>query len=137
MKKDNLKHSRTSVYNINYHIVWSVKYRRRIISPEIESYMRDLIQLIADDKGFEVSEFESGEGDHVHLFVSAPPKLAPSRIVQYLKGITARKLYERFPDLRDRLWKGQLWNHSFYIETIGDISEETICKYIEHQSKQY
>lgn len=99
--------------------------------------MRDLIQLIADDKGFEVSEFESGEGDHVHLFVSAPPKLAPSRIVQYLKGITARKLYERFPDLRDRLWKGQLWNHSFYIETIGDISEETICKYIEHQSKQY
>ena len=89
------------------------------------------------EKGFEVAEFESGEGDHVHLFVSAPPKLSPSLIVQYLKGITGRKMYEKFPDLRQQLWKGELWNHSYYLETIGDISEETIRKYIEHQSKQY
>ena len=120
------------MYNINYHIVWSVKYRRKIITPEIESYMRDLVQEIANDKGFEVSELESGEGDHVHLFVSAPPKLSPSLIVQYLKGITGRKIYEKFPDLRQKLW-----NHSYYLETIGDISESTIRKYIEHQSKHY
>lgn len=137
MNKNNLKHARTCVYNINYHIVWSVKYKRKIITPEIESYMRDLIQHIASDKGFEVAEFESGEGDHVHLFVSAPPKLSPSLIVQYLKGITGRKLYEQYPDLRSKLWKGELWNHSYYIETIGDVSSETIRKYIEHQSKQY
>ena len=99
--------------------------------------MRDLIQQIAADKGFEVAEFESGEGDHVHLFVSAPPKLAPSQILRYLKGITGRKLFQEYPDLRQKLWKGELWNHSYYIETIGDISEETIRKYIEHQSKQY
>ena len=48
-----------------------------------------------------------------------------------------RKMYEKFPDLRQQLWKGELWNHSYYLETIGDISEETIRKYIEHQSKQY
>ena len=126
MNKNNLKHARTCVYNINYHIVWSVKYRRKIITPEIESYMRDLIQHIASDKGFEV-----------HLFVSSPPKLSPSLIVQYLKGITGRKLYEQYPDLRSKLWKGELWNHSYYIETIGDVSSETIRKYIEHQSKQY
>lgn len=137
MNKNNLKHARTCVYNINYHIVCSVKYRRKIITPEIESYMRDLIQHIASDKGFEVAEFESVEGDHVHLFVSAPPKLSPSLIVQYLKGITGRKLYEQYPDLRSKLWKGELWNHSYYIETIGDVSSETIRKYIEHQSKQY
>ena len=58
MKKDNLKHARTCVYNINYHIVWSVKYRRKIITPEVESYMRELIQEIANEKGFEVAEFE-------------------------------------------------------------------------------
>lgn len=62
MKKTNLKHARTCVYNINYHIVWSVKYRRKIITPEVESYMRELISQIAEDKGFEVAEFESGEG---------------------------------------------------------------------------
>ena len=137
MKKNNLKHARTCVYNINYHIVWSVKYRRKILSAEIESYMRTLIQQIAEDKGFIVDEFEAGEGDHVHLFVSAPPKMSPSLLVQYLKGITGRKLYEKFPELRQRLWKGELWNHSYYVETIGDVSAETIRKYIEHQSKQY
>ncbi len=137
MKKNNLKHARTCVYNINYHIVWSVKYRHKILSAEIESYMRDLIQQIATDKGFIVDEFEVGECDHVHLFVSAPPKMSPSLLVQYLKGITGRKLYEKFPDLRQRLWKGELWNHSYYVETIGDVSAETIHKYIEHQSKQY
>lgn len=137
MKKNNLKHARTCVYNINYHFVWSVKYRRKVITPEIESYMRDLIQQIAEDKGFTVDEFESGEGDHVHLFVTAPPKMSPSLLVQYLKGITGRKLMEQFPQLRQKLWKGELWNHSYYVETVGDVSAETIRKYIEHQSKQY
>lgn len=137
MKKDNLKHARTCVYNINYHIVWSVKYRRKVLTPEIEAYMRQLIQEIADDKGFEVAEFEASQCAHVHLFVSAPPKLSPSLLVQYLKGITGRKLYDRYPKLREKLWKGELWNHSYYVETVGDVSEETIRKYIEHQSKQY
>lgn len=137
MKKNNLVHARTCVYNINYHIVWSVKRRHKIITPEIESYMRTLIQQIAADKGFLVDEFEARDDDHVHLFVSAPPKLSPSLLAQYLKGITGRKLYDQFPELRSKLWKGELWNHSYYIETIGDVSEETIRKYIEHQSKQY
>ena len=137
MRKDNLTHSRASVYNINYHIVWSVKYRRKVITPEIESYMREIIHQIADAKGFHVDEFESGHMDHVHLFVTAPPKLSPSLIIQYLKGITGRKLLEKYPELRKQLWKGELWNHSTYIETIGDVSSETIRKYIEHQSKQY
>lgn len=137
MEKDNLVHGRTSVYNINYHIVWSVKYRRKIITPEVESYMKEVIQNIAESKGFKVDEFAAGNGDHVHLFVTAPPKLSPSLIIQYLKGITGRKLYEKYPDLRSKLWKGELWNHSTYIETIGDVSEDTIRKYIEHQSRQY
>ena len=137
MNKNNLKHARTCVYNVNYHIVWSVKYRRKVITPEVESYMRTVIDEIAKAKGFEVAEFESGEGDHVHLFVSAPPKLSPSLIVQYLKGITGRRLYMQFPELKSQLWKGELWNHSYYIETVGDVSEETIRKYIEHQTKQF
>ena len=137
MKKNNLIHARTCVYNVNYHIVWSVKYRRKVLTADVEHYMRKLIQEIAHNKGFTVAEFEAGECDHVHLFVSAPPKLSISLIVQYLKGITGRKLYEKFPELKNKLWNGELWNHSYYVETVGDISEETIRKYIEHQSKQY
>lgn len=136
MKTDNLKHTRTCVYNINYHIVWSVKYRRKVITPEVEAYMREVVGQIADEKGFAVERFESGQRDHVHLFVSAPPKLSPSLIVQYLKGISGRRIYLRFPELRDKLWKGELWNHSYFVETVGDVSAETIKKYIERQDKQ-
>lgn len=135
--KDNLVHYRTSVCNINYHVVWCVKYRRKIITPEIEKYLQQLVQVIASEKGFTVHLFESGEMDHIHCFVSAPPKLSITQIVKYLKGITGRKLFERFPELRQSLWKSQLWNHSYYVETVGCVSEDTIKKYIEHQSKAY
>ena len=117
--KENLKYYRTCVCNINYHMVWSVKYRRKILNAEIEAYLQKLVQEIAEDKGFTVHLFECGEGDHVHCFVSAPPKLSITAIVKYLKGITGRKLFERFPEIRNQLWKGELWNHSYYVETVG------------------
>lgn len=130
--KDNLIHARTCVYNINYHVVWSVKYRRKILSPEIEEYLKRLVHKIAEEKGFTVHLFEAGEGDHIHCFVSAPPKLSVTNIVKYLKGITGRKMFEEFPEIRRKLW-----NHSYYVETIGSVSEENIRRYIEHQSKSY
>ena len=135
--KDNLVHYRTSVCNINYHVVWSVKYRRKILSDDVELYLKDLVQQIAADKGFTVHLFECGEGDHVRCFVSGPPKLSITDIVKYLKGITGRKLFEQFPEIREKLWKGQLWNHSYYVETIGSVSEENIRRYIENQTKAY
>ena len=135
--RENLVHARTCVYNINYHVVWSVKYRRKILSGEIETYLQMLVQQIAEEKGFTVHLFEAGEGDRVHCFVSAPPKLSITNIVKYLKGITGRKLFEEYPELRSKLWKGELWNHSYYVETIGSVSEENIRRYIEHQSKAY
>lgn len=135
--KENLVHSRTCVYNINYHVVWSVKYRRKVLSPEIEAFLKDLVQEIASDKGFVVHLFEVGEWDRCHCFVSAPPKLSITDIMKYLKGITGRKLFQEYPELRDNLWKGELWNHSYYVETIGSVSEENIKRYIEKQSKSY
>lgn len=135
--KENLIHYRTSVCNINYHVVWSVKYRRKILTPEVERYLKELIAQIAKDKGFTVQLFECGECDHVHCFITAPPKLSVTVIVKYLKGITGRKLFEEFPDLRNKLWKGELWNHSYYCETIGSVSQENIKRYIEHQNKSY
>ena len=134
---ENIIHYRTCVCNINYHVVWSVKYRRKVLNMEVENYLKQLVHQIASEKGFTVHLFECGECDHVHCFVSAPPKLSITTIVKYLKGITGRKLFEAFPDLRSSLWKGELWNHSYYVETIGSVSEENIRRYIEKQSKSY
>lgn len=135
--KENLIHARTCVYNINYHVVWAVKYRRKILSREIEEYLQALARQIAEDKGFTVHLLEAGEGDHIHCFVSAPPNISVTDIIKYLKGITGRKLFEKYPEIRQKLWKGQLWNPSYYVETIGSVSEENIRRYIEHQSNPY
>lgn len=135
--KENLIHYRTSVCNINYHVVWSVKYRRKILNAQVEKYLKEIVQQIANEKGFIVHIFECSEQDYVHCFITAPPKLSVTTIVKYLKGITGRKLYEQFPEIRNKLWKGQLWNHSYYCETIGSVSEENIKRYIEKQSKSY
>ena len=77
IKKTNLTHARTCVYNIHYHMVWSVKYRRKVLTLEIEHYLQELFQDIAEDKGFLVSMVEVGEQDHVHVFASAHPKVSP------------------------------------------------------------
>lgn len=128
---------RTSVCNITYHVVWAVKHRRKILNEEIEEYLRELVQQIAGEKGFTVQLFECKEGDYCHCFVSAPPKLSVTAIVKYLKGITGRKLLEKFPEIRAELCHGELWNHSYYCETVGSVCEENIMEYVEHQSKSY
>lgn len=135
--KENLVKSRTCVYNLNYHVVWSVKYRRKIITSEIESYLKQLVEDIALNKGFTVQMFEADNGDHIHCFVSAPPKISVSYIVKMLKGITGRKLFEQFPEIKTQLWKGELWNHSYYVESVGSVSEDAIRQYIAKQEKSY
>ena len=82
----------------------------------------ELVQKIADEKGFAVSACRVGEADHVHCFVSAPPGLSVTAIVKYLKGISGNVLLREFPELRQQLWKGPLWNGSYFCETIGSTS---------------
>ena len=127
------KHGRTCIYNINYHIVWCVKYRRKVLAPEISERLCRLLKSIGVEKGFEVVKCETGAADHVHCFVSAPPKISPTQIVKYLKGISGSTLLREYPEIRKSLWKGQLWNGSYFCETIGSVSERNVLRYIERQ----
>lgn len=126
-------HGRTCVYNINYHIVWCVKYRRKILTPEISERLYELVKAIGKEKGFTVVDCKVGEADHVHCFVLAPPNISVTQIVKYLKGISGNSLLKEFPIIRKSLWNGKLWNGSYFCETIGSTSEENILKYIERQ----
>ena len=126
-------HGRTSVYNINYHIIWCVKYRRKVLSDQIASRLYEILADIGNAKGFQVVEAKVDEADHVHCFVSAPPKLSVTDIVRMLKGISGHQLLKEFPEIKTYLWKGHLWNGSYFVETIGSTSEENILRYIERQ----
>lgn len=133
---EKIHHGRTCVYNVNYHIVWSTKYRRKVLNSVIEKRLKEILTKVADDKGFEIAEIEVGLKDHVHVFVSSVPKLSISYIVKMMKGISGRLLMKEFPEISKFLWNGELWNPSYYVETIGSISEEVIKKYIENQEKE-
>ena len=125
---------RTSVYNINYHIIWCIKYRRKVITPEIENRLYKILNDIAKERGFEIVKAKVGEGDHIHVFVSAPPKYSVSQIVKWLKGITGRLIMKEFHDeIYNKLWTGHFWNGSYFVETIGSTSEENMMSYIERQ----
>jgi len=122
----------SATYNINYHIVWCPKYRRGILKGKVEEFLKLCIYTIADTKDWVVHALEVMP-DHIHIFISAPPFQAPTDIVKILKGVTARQLFMEFPELKKKLWKGSLWSPSYYVGTAGNVSAETIKRYIEEQ----
>ena len=131
-----LRHGRTCVFNINYHIVWSTKYRSKVLNTDIERRLKEILIDVGKQKGFEIAEIEVETKDHVHVFVYAIPKISISYIAKMMKGISGRWLLKEFPEISKELWNGELWNPSYYVETIGSISEEAIRQYIQNQEKE-
>ncbi|MCH4222070.1 MAG: IS200/IS605 family transposase, partial [Solobacterium sp.] len=112
-------HARTCVYNINYHIVWCVKYRRKVLTGAIVDRLYEILDMVGKEKGFTVVQAKVGEEDHIHCFISAPPTISVTAIVKYLKGISGRLLLKEYPELRNVLFRGELWSGSYFAETIG------------------
>ena len=130
-----LRTSAHAVYDLKYHFVWAPKYRRRILSEEVASATREVFGLVAAAHDLEIDSMEVVE-DHVHVFLSAPPRHSPSHIVQMLKSISARELFQRFPWLRQRLWGGELWEDGYFVRSVGDeVTADVIRKYIRYQDK--
>ena len=118
------------VYNIGYHIIWCPKYRRKILTGEIETRCKELLLERTNVNGWQIEKLEVMP-DHIHLFIKATPSDSIAHIVSQLKGYTSFILRKEFPILKTRL--PNLWTRSYYVETIGHISEHTIAKYIEEQ----
>jgi len=122
-----LRKTRWSLYNLNYHFVWIPKYRKNILVGEVKQELERLVFEIAKEHEIEILSL-SVQPDHVHLFVSAPPHLSPAQIANLFKGVSSKKLLEKFPRLSKR--EG-LWSRTYYVGSAGTVSEETIRRYIE------
>lgn len=130
MNNERWTHSNTTIFNIAYHIIWCPKYRRKVLVNEVEDRLKALLVEKAKEIGCEIS-IQEVMPDHVHIFIKTKPTLAPHYIVQQLKGYTSRVLRKEFPKLKSRI--PTLWTRSYYCESIGHISEETVKKYINDQ----
>ena len=124
-----------AVYDIKYHMIWVTKYRYQMLRGEIAKRLRVLIKQGCEARNIQILEGSIGK-DHVHLLMSSPPSLAPSKIAQYLKGRSSRLLQEEFAELKKRYWGQHLWARGYFCATVGAVDEETIRRYIENQDNQ-
>ena len=134
-----LTYGRTSVYNLNYHLIWGTKYRNKVLKGHVETVLKRTLYEIASKYGFTIAHMEIGKDDHIHLLVSAPPKLSVTNIMRWLKGISAWQLFRECPELQTSYWKKQnrhLWSPSYYVESIGTVNEQAVAKYIDDQRRK-
>jgi putative transposase len=123
------------VYDAHYHVVFPVKYRKALLSPDIKKAILEIAGEIAER--YEI-EFEriGADQDHIHLLCSFHPKYAGGRVVGMFKSITARQLFRRFPELRRELWGGEFWSDGYYLATVSDRGNwDAVRRYVEDQGK--
>lgn len=127
-------HERNYVYNFHYHLIWVTKYRKPLFTTkELTDEMKQILLRLAAEKEIQIEEMEVMP-DHIHLLLSFKPKHAPSDIVKYLKGHSAKVFFVNHPEIRDNeFWGGHLWSHSYFMSTLGNMSKETVENYIRNQ----
>ena len=123
-------------YLIQYHIVWCPKFRYNVIKEDIETRLKTIIQTICKQYDFECIEIET-MSDHIHVFIGAKPTIAPTRIVQILKSISAIELFKTYPVLKKFYRRsGHLWSKGYFISTIGNVRAEAVKRYIKNQKSE-
>ena len=129
-------HGRGYVYSIQYHIVWCVKYRHKILYSKIEKRLMEILNMVATYECFQVLVCNTDK-DHVHLLINCSPQHYIPNIVQKMKGMSSRILMREFGEtLKKTLWGGHLWNPSYFVATVSENTEEQIRRYIQKQKRK-
>lgn len=132
---ENYRKSSHTIYDIKYHIVWITKYRKPILQGIIATRLRDLIRQICRAYDIEIIKGHVSK-EHVHIFVSVPPDISVSRLVQRLKGKTSHTMLMENKGLSKEFWGRHLWARGYFAASSGHITDEIIMKYIEEQGKE-
>lgn len=117
-------HGRGYVYSIQYHIVWCVKYRHKILSLKVENRLIEILYQVARENNFEIIECNTDQ-DHIHILINCSPQHYIPDIIQKMKGISSRILMKENREvLSKKLWGGHLWNPSYFVATVSENTEE-------------
>jgi len=135
MSNEKVKKGYHCAWQIHYHIVFPVKYRKALVDPEVVNIIQETAEGIAERHSIEM-EAIGCDKDHIHLLCGSHPKVAPGRIVQVFKSITAREIFRRKPSVKKELWGGEFWTDGYYVATVGERANwDTVEKYIRKQGK--
>ena len=130
-RKVEYKKGSHTIYNIEYHFVWITKYRYKMIEGQIAQRLREILRQGCQANGITIVR-GSISRDHVHMLLSCPPTLSPSKIMQLLKGRSSKMLQEEYEVLRKKYWGQHLWATGYFCGTVGAVTEETIKEYVEN-----
>ena len=131
-----LRRTSHAVYDTKYHLVWSPKYRKWILRGDIRESVKAIFEEIALNHEIEIDTLEIAE-DHVHLFLSFPPRYSISEVVGKLKSISASVIFKRHPEVKEELWGGEFWEDGYFARTVGDkVTADVIRKYIKYHREQ-
>ena len=131
-----VSYGRGYVYSIQYHIVWCVKYRHKILNQNIEERLIEILNMIADNERFQILEYNT-DGDHIHLMINCTPQHYIPNIIRKMKGISSRYLMDEYShELSKKFWGGHLWNPSYFVATVSENTEKQIRYYIKNQKRK-
>ena len=128
----NYRKTSHSVYDLKYHLVWITKYRKPVLTGVVAERVRELLREICRANDIEIIKGHVSK-DHVHMFVSVPPYISVSKMVQMLKGKTSRKMLTEFKPLQQKFWGRHIWARGYFASSSGNITDEVIIEYIEKQ----
>ena len=128
----NYRKTSHSLYDCKYHIVWITKYRKKVLSGLVAERIRELIRQICKEHDVEIIKGHVSN-DHIHLFVSVPPHMAISKLVQYLKGKSSYKLMQENKQISKEFWGRHIWGRGYFVATSGNVTDEVIMEYIKNQ----
>lgn len=135
MYPSDLRRGRRCVFLLHVHLVFVTKYRKPVFGRNHIEAMKRVFEKVCMDFGSLLVEMD-GAQDHVHLLVNYPPKVALSRLVNSLKGISSRRLQQQYPALKQCYWKGALWSPSYFAGSCGGAPLDTVKQYISQQSAE-
>ena len=118
------------VFYHRYHLVWSTKYRFKVLKGRVRLRVRDICRQVCHENEVDILRGVLSS-DHVHMFVSVPPKLAISDLVRKMKGRSSQKVQREFPELRRRYWGRRFWGRGYFSTTNGAITEDIVLQYLE------
>lgn len=121
-----------AIYSIQFHLVFCVKYRRRVLKGPVAERLKEIVRHIAERFGVEIIEQETAP-DHIHILFAGKPQLQVSKFVNSLKGVSSRLLRKEFPELREYLWGNHFWSPSYFIASTGQVTLEVLKRYVEEQ----
>ena len=120
-----------AVYDTSYHLVWTPKYRKRVLEGALAGRVAEMFTEIGEQYDITIDEMEVSD-DHVHVFCSFPPRYSIAQVITRFKSLSGRGMFREFPQVKRRLWGGEFWEDGYFARTVGDkVTAEVIRKYIQ------